>query len=418
MKIKSAQIMSPKSQLLLILLFPLIVDVFIGIAYMFEISFPLGKIYRGLIYAVGVFYILKYNHKGFFANFFLIWLIFFFIWLFVSENFSFSREISFFFKLTYLFPVLQIIKINSLSIPVKKDFIFFIIKRYSQIIALLVFFSFFTKIGLQTYGKWVFGTSSFFVAQNDIGLSHLLVFTFLLFNKKTVKINWFWLLLIFLSLILLGTSTGMFGALAIVLLYVFFKLILSRIVSVKNFFLRIFAVFSLIILFVVSSVQLYIYIKNSNYYTRKYDKILNEGFRSTLKDAGDLYFIDRGPIANAIGEGFSSYTYNLGETAPDIKLSKADFKDWLLVETDPYDIFGSFGIFLTIIFFSFYLFCFLLAILNYYNTRNVYNLTLLLIISMSFVHSTFAGHVMYSPTVLGVLVIFIYLIQTQYYGKI
>ena len=117
--------------------------------------------------------------------------------------------------------------------------------------------------------------------------------------------------------------------------------------------------------------------KNSNYYSRKYDKILNEGFRSTLKDAGYTYFADRGVIKNVLGEGFSSFTTNLGNSAPKIKSSKKIYKDWLLVEIDIYDFLGSFGIVLAILFFSYYVYCFLLAFLNYYNKRNIYNFSLL-----------------------------------------
>lgn len=412
------KIIKPEKQLFLILLMPLLIDVLIGVSFMYEINVPFGKAYRGVLYLLGVFSIFRYNIKGFFLFFLLMWSTFFMGWLVFSENFSVSREISFMFKATYLFAILQLIKSTSLDLNNKKDLIFTILKRYSQIIAVLIIFSFFTGIGLQTYGKWVFGTSSFFIAQNDIGLSHLLVFTILLFNKGLFKVSWFWLFLIFLSLVLLGTSTGMFGALAAVMLYVFFKLLLAKILSVSNFLIRFFAIISLFVLFVAASISLYNYIINSDYYSRKYDKILNEGFRSTLKDPADMYFKNRGLLTNIFGEGFSSYTTNLGNSVPELKMSKAVYKDWLLVETDPYDFFGGFGLILTVFYFIYFIYLLLISLLNYYNDRSVYNLSLMLVFSMALFHSVMAGHVLYSPTVIGILTAVVFLIQAEYYKKV
>lgn len=415
--LKTSELKSKRS-LVLILLAPLLIDVLIGLSLMYEINFPIGKLYRGALYLIGVIVVIRSKQITFFVNFLIVWCFFFIFWLLYSQNFSASREISFLFKATYLFPVLQLTKSVNLELSNKVAYLFIILKRYAQIIASLVIFSFFTGIGIQTYGQWVFGTSSFFVAQNDIGLSHLLVFTFLIFNKEIVKISWFWLLLIFLSLLFLGTSTGMFGALAVVVLYVLFKLVLSSIKSIRNFTFRIVAIGGLFVLFTISTITLINYIKTSDYYSRKYESILNDGFRSRLKDPADTYFVNRGIVKNMFGEGFSSYTTNLGNTAPEIKLSKGDYKDWLLVETDPYDFFGSFGIILACLFFSYYVYCFLLAILNYYNNRNIYNLSLLLIFSMAAFHGIMAGHVFYSPTVLGILTIIVFLIQAEYYKKV
>ena len=201
-------------------------------------------------------------------------------------------------------------------------------------------------------------------------------------------------------------------------LYVFIKLVLANILSISNFIFRISAVLILSICLIVSLVFLVNYIKESHYYSTKYDKILSEGFRSKLTNIGDDYFEERGLIQNIFGEGFSSYTTNLGNTAPEMKLSKGIYKDWLLVETDYYDFLGAFGITLSLLLFSFYILYFLFAILNYYNSRSAYQISILLIYTMALIHGFKAGHVFYSPTVLGVLAIFIYLINSYYYKKI
>ncbi len=392
-------------------------DVFIGISYIFDVDFHVGKIYRGFLYAIGFISILMYNVRSFYVFISSVWVLYFLFWFLFSDNLSVSREISFFFKTTYLFIILHLINRVNFNINFKKRYLFKILKNYSKIIAFLVVFSFVTDIGIDTYGKWVFGTSSFFVAQNDIGLSQLLVFTFLLFNKDLVSISWSWMVLIFLSLIFLGTSTGMFGALAVVILYVFFKLVLANISSIKSFFIRFLSILILLGSFIFVSIHLYNYILESDYYSRKYTKILNGGVRSRLTNAGDVYFEDRGVVKNLLGEGFSSYTTNLGNKFSDIKISKRDYKDWLLIETDPYDLYGSFGLILMVLFLCFYVYYFLLSFLNYCNRRNVYNLSIFLVFSMAMFHSIMAGHVLYSPTVLGILAVFIFFINTEYLNK-
>lgn len=407
-------IFNSKRLLYLFLLAPVIVDLLIGISMVLEFNFSVGKVYRGLIYLAGFIFLIKRNRVNFWAIFNIIWFAFFLIWTICSDNFSFSREVTFFFKATYAFAVLELIRGIKIQPETKAFYLYLILKRYAQIIASCILFSFFTGIGLDTYGNWVFGTSSFFVAQNDIGVSQLLVFTFLLFNKKTVDIGWVWLIVIFTSLVLLGTTTGMFGSIAVLATYIFVKLILSKITSALSLFLRVFAIILLGSTIATSSIILINYIKSSEYYSKKYSNVLKEGVRSRLTNAGDAYFKKRGGVTNVLGEGFSSYTTNLGNDAPEIKYSKSNYKDWLLVETDYYDFIGAFGILLTLFFYSFYFYYLILSSINFYNKKSIYNFSLFLIFIMAMGHGYMAGHVFYSPTVMGVMAIIITLIYQSY----
>jgi hypothetical protein len=418
MLLKSTYVLvSPKMQLSLTLLFTIVVDILIGVALYFETSLPVGILYRGLLYFIGIIVLIKKNKANFFTFFFLVWIMFFSLWAITAEGFSLYREITFFFKATYVFAILEIIKGVKLPSRQKTQDLIFILKRYAQIVASCILFSFFTGIGLETYGKWVFGTTSFFVAQNDIGVSQLLVFAFLLFNKKTADIGWLWLIMVFSSLILLGTTTGMFGSIAVLAIYIFVKLVLSKLTSVLSLFLRGFAVIFLGATIVVSSVLLINYIKSSEYYSKKYSNVLKEGVRSRLTNAGDAYFEERGLFINIFGEGFSSYTTNLGNNAPEIKHSKSNYKDWLLVETDYYDFIGAFGILLTLIFYSFYFYWLALSGINFYNKKTIYSFSLFLIFIMAMGHGYMAGHVFYSPTVMGIMAIVITLIMHQLHKR-
>lgn len=407
------KIINSKRLLYLFLLVPVIVDLLIGVSMVLEINFSVGKVYRGLLYLVGFIFFIKRKRVNYWAIFIITWFAFFLIWIINSDNFSFSREITFFFKATYAFAVLELIKGVKIGSKTKIYYLHLILKRYGQVIASCILFSFFTGIGLDTYGKWVFGTTSFFVAQNDIGVSQLLVFAFLLFNKKIVDIGWVWLIMIFSSLILLGTTTGMFGSIAVLAVYIFVKLVLSKLTSALSLFLRVFAIIILGTTIAVSSVFLINYIKSSEYYSKKYSNVLKEGVRSRLTNAGDAYFDKRGLFINIFGEGFSSYTTNLGNDAPEIKYSKSNYKDWLLVETDYYDFVGAYGILLTLTFYSFYFYWLALTGINFYNKKTIYSFSLFMIFMMAMGHGYLAGHVFYSPTVMGIMAIVITLIMCQ-----
>lgn len=403
-------------QLYSIILFPLFVDIIIGIGYYFDLDLNIGKIYRGSLYVAGLTVSILKNRFHIFHAILFFWSVLFLFWLIFSENFNIGREITFFFKTTYLFPVLFLLKGIKIDKQSFRRKLLFILKLYSKIIASFILFSFITNIGLQTYGSWVFGTTSFFIAQNDIGLTQLLVFSLLLFNKEKFDISWVWLVLIFLSLILLGTTTGMFGALLVVSLFIFLKLILAQVTSLKKLILRILAVISLSFLFVISSIFLLNYIQKSPYYSKKYEHILETGIRSRLTNAANTYLDTRDFSVSLFGEGHSSFTTNFGNSAAAtyIKESKKDYKDWLLVETDLYDFYGSYGLLLNLLFVSFYSYILIKAVINYLNSKNTFTLSLLMVMLFAVVHGLLAGHVFYSPTVLGILAVIIFLIQTNY----
>ena len=379
----------------------------------YEIDFPIGKVYRGGLYLVGIILMIREFKAKFFFVIIAIWLPLFILWYVSNPNFDIGRELTFFFKATYLFSTIELIN-RAGKYGDQRDQISTILYRYAQVVASAILFSLLTGIGLETYGDWVFGTSSFFVSPNDIGITQLMVFSFLLFNRKRARINWIWLALIFLSLIALGTTAGMFGGVMVILIYIFTKLFAQRISSINSLIIRLVSIGFLAGAALVSTFLLFNYIKQSPYYLNKYEGILSEGFRSRLTNAGDAYFQTRGSLKNLIGEGFSSYTYNFGEHARDIKLSKRFYQDWLLVETDPYDFYGSYGLFLSTLILIYYLFYLLLASINYYNKKDAYTFSILLVLVMTLAHGMVAGHVFYSPTVLGTMAAFIYLTRKEY----
>jgi hypothetical protein len=176
--------------------------------------------------------------------------------------------------------------------------------------------------------------------------------------------------------------------------------------------------FTLLFLSISAILFLVNYIKASPYYSNKYEKLLKEGPRSTLTDAATLYIDKRDWKKNVFGEGFSSFTYEFGESAKYLKKSKKDYKEWLYVETDFYDFFGSLGVVIPLFLLLFYLSFLFKSGIVYFNNKTTYDLSLFIIMFMAMIHGWFAGHVFYSPTVLGILGGIIYLIKTRYNEKV
>lgn len=75
--LKTSELKSKRS-LVLILLAPLLIDVLIGLSLMYEINFPIGKLYRGALYLIGVIVVIRSKQITFFVNFLIVWCFFFY----------------------------------------------------------------------------------------------------------------------------------------------------------------------------------------------------------------------------------------------------------------------------------------------------------------------------------------------------
>ncbi|MGX1928074.1 hypothetical protein [Flagellimonas sp. 2504JD4-2] len=385
---------------------PLLIDCLMGVFEMIQLDFSIGKVYRGLLWFLGVIYLLRRKSLSFMEFFVPFWLLHCGIWFFLDEKFDFVYEFSFLSKATYFFVILGVL--SGIKIKEKKDYVGHCLKLYFKVASGLICFSFLTKIGIPAYDGWGFGTKSFFLAANDIGISILLLFSFFLFNRTKYNIHWLWLLIGYLSLIFLGTTTGMMVSTLVVGLYILVEFFMAKMGLIK----RIVIVFASVIVVISSSIALYRVIQSTPYFINKYEKILSKGVRSDVTEWSLQYFDERPTAKNVFGEGISSFSKNFVSYASGEKGKK--FEKGAYVERDYHDLKGAYGLILLWALISAYAFFYVKIILRAWNTKNIYYYSIALVVSLAFLHGYMAGHVFYSPTVAGVLAsIFLLGLKTQ-----
>ena len=242
---------------------PLIVDFANGIMESLGIEFSPGRIYRGSIWLLGLFYLIWRQKWTFVQIFILFWLFHVLIWYYLDDKFNFAYDLTFLLKVTYFLVVYEILK--TIEMRSKSAYILKFLTLYYKVVTALICLSFITGIGIPTYGQWGFGTKSFFSAQNDIGITILMLFTLALFNRKRLGLNWFWILIGYFSLVLLGTSTGMVISTLVLLFYAIIQFSIGKMGPVKR--LAIITALSFIVL--GSSVAIYRLISTTPYFFKE-----------------------------------------------------------------------------------------------------------------------------------------------------
>ncbi|WP_034060371.1 O-antigen ligase family protein [Lacinutrix jangbogonensis] len=331
------------------------------------------------------------------VNFFVIvWAFHLPLWFFLDDQFSLPYEFSFLLKSTFFFIIYEALR--RITVVNKEKYIIKYLKLYYKAATGLICFSFITGLGLSTYGKWGFGTKSFFSAQNDIGITILILFAFFLFNKRDFRIHWLWLLTGYLSLLFMATTTGMLISTAIFLLYIFLQFLYGKMSVLKKviiFFLSFIALIS-------TTIYMYSMIQSSNYFSTKYEKILEKGVRSDVTNWANDYFDSRGNTKMIFGEGMSSFSNNFARSSKGDK-KKLSKEKGAYVERDYHDIKGAYGtVLLSIMLFFYGLLLFKLTF-KFLNEKSFFSLSVLIICCLAYLHGFMAGHVFYSPTVAGIL---------------
>ncbi|MEQ5791018.1 O-antigen ligase family protein [Muricauda sp. NFXS6] len=378
-----------------IIFIPLFVDALNGMFELVQFDFSIGRLFRGLLWFFGLLFLLAKKGLSFVEIFIPLWLIHVIVWYFSDEKFDFLMELSFLLKATYFFVIYGVLaKIWQEN---KKKYIIKYLKLYFKAASGLICFSFFTNIGTSAYNGWGFGTKSFFLAANDIGITILLLFTFFLFNRKSYKIHWAWIFIGYLSLILLGTTTGMIASTVVVIFYALVEFFLKKMGVLK----RLVIVFISIIVVLVSSISIYRLVESTPYFVNKYEKILSKGIRSDVTKWSNQYFEERSTIKAMFGEGMSSFSKNFVSYAKGEKGKKTE--EGAYVERDFHDFKGAYGLLLLLILIFAYGFLFLRIIVNLCNEQTIFYFSVVLIVLLVFLHGYFAGHVFYSPTVAGIL---------------
>lgn len=382
----------------LILCVPVVIDLING--YLIQIlqsDFSAGILYRGFfLLALFPAIFFRQNRPIAIALIVIIqlWLLNNIFWVVNAKTYSFSFELKQFTK--YLFPyiLLSFLVLVHYKYSFGVTLFMKLVVLFGLIGSAAIIFSFFTEVGVSTY-TYSYGTTSFFKAQNDIGLTFLISFTFANYflHKRFSKKRLLSVIVIFLGLIFLGTRTSLIGAFLIIFGFVFFGFI-----SKKDFWIkkpvRAVLLMALLISILTSAVVYTInLVSEYNYLIEKFENLTVEMPRDRLVTAAKARVEERSTMENLFGEGAISYRKHVGR-----KLSF--FLDiGRPVEQDYYSLIGPYGHILGYMIFFIPVFLLVKMLFVFIMEANLINFAILFSLMLFVGHAILAGHAMESPTV-------------------
>jgi hypothetical protein len=399
--------------LFLLIVFPIIIDLINGFiienyGHLFSII-SIALIYRGTIVFIAFFY--SCTKKCFIANFIrvliFLWIISNFFWRDFAPYYKFIHELYIF--IIIIFPILLIFLYKYIDFKYKINNLLILkyISTWGFIVGLLLFLSYISGIGFQTY-RYGFGVRSFFKAQNDVSLALIISLSIAIYVyiqsskvKDLIKI-----IFITIGSILISTRAGLLGMILVYLSFICLTIINKKLLIKHLKYLFIF--FVIIISGIIFSYQ---QIVKHGYLVHKYQSLFIESPRARLEKAGIERIYNREIYFNIIGEGEQSFRYNVS------KILNEDIgpRGGRFVEQDIIDIFGFYGLilFLFVFFIPLYTWFLMLkkVLLNLYKLDiDIYNLSLFLCLSLFLGHSFVVGHAIFSALVSTVIAPIYYLI--------
>jgi len=413
----------PKSILLVILffvfLFPAIIDLINGfISGLTNTESSLGVIYRGclLIISIPFVFFIKRGDLQFFLLFTIsLFIALNFYWL-QLDHYALIREVQQLLRILYPYFLLSmIIYLFKKRTDLLHTALAFL--SYNGLFSsIAIIFSFLFGFGYETYSG-VFGSTSFFKAQNDISLVILLsnVINLYLYisyknNKKLVFFG-----INFLALLMIGTRAGILGTVLSLIFFLIAFVIFSKKEIKRSLLKRGLIVSSSLLVFI--SAGYYIYLEIFLKYKYLLDKMIlltSQSPRDSLTAIASDRILERGFLNNIFGEGYLSFAKHIAMQYS----SRKDFSQYgKLVEQDFYDMIGAYGVVLGLIFilvpFSFLV----KSAFNFIYKRTLLNFTILVMMSLFIFQSFLAGHAINSPTVSAVVIIMYFqiLLHKEFY---
>ena len=392
--------------LFFLLVFVVFVDILNGIYfYLFNSNLLIASLYRGSIVAISSLFVF-FSNRVLKISFHILFIIFFWVlllafwWIFSDINLL--SEMNSFLRITYALWLFSLLIYFSPAIERRKVLGF--IELYLGIVSTAIYFSFVTKIGISTHSGYTFGTSSFFIAANTLGISVLSLLAILLFRDLTKK-KFVFYLIIGVSLFLIGSLTAIVGVILLftirLIAYLFFQKStnLSQLIR-KNL---------ISILFFIGLIQLvyivYDFLSEFYFYNRKVALYLEQGPRAELTNVAHEYLVERPLYENLFGEGKSSFLKNYASQFSEGYKAK----DESSVENDIYDFIGAYGIVFFILLCSWYFKYYITAIKIFLAKKDLTSTGLCLSFTLLFGHSFVAGHVLGTPMALNSLAILCFL---------
>lgn len=401
----------PKSIFVVILffifLFPAMIDLMNGfISALTGNESSLGVIYRGCLLIVSIpfiFFITRSDLQLFLLFTCSLFIGLNFYWV-VLDYYSLVREIQQLLRILYPYFLLgMIIYLFKKRAELLQTALSFL--SYNGLFSsLAIVFSFLFGFGYETY-EGIFGSTSFFKAQNDISLVILLsnVINLYLYisykNKKKLVlfgIN-------FLALLMIGTRAGILGTVLTLIFFLIAFATFSKKEIKRSLIKRGLIISSSLLAFV--SVGYYIYFNIFLQYKYLLDKMVlltSQIPRDSLTTIASDRILERGFLNNIFGEGYLSFSKHIAMQYS----SKKDFSQYgKLVEQDLYDMVGAYGVVLGLIFILVPVSFLVKSTFNFIYKRTLLNFTISVMMLLFIFQSFLAGHAINSPTVSAVVII-------------
>lgn len=372
-----------KTRLLFFLfIFSVVIDVINGYLQL-QLGYmtPIGVIYRGGVFAYMIPSLLK--NKIISVRLFLLVLLIsfaFIVWVLIY-NAHISTEVEFLIRYSYFFIVLNYFYVNKDSFPASK--ILNYVRFYGLLIALVIIFGYITGLGFNSYseeGDYGWGSTGFFIATNDVGLTILCCLISACIYHSEVKSNIVSLAIIFVIAvggILIGSRVCFLFIPFTLLLYAFYKAINSK---------KIYLILILVplVLFAIVYIGIWVYNLLDDYALSRLTIESVENARTVLTDEAKKYIHNFDITSSLLGRGVGNLHEFVGR--------RIGYDGERSVEADYYEIVGSYGYFLGGIVLVSYILIVIKAIRCYFKNKSFESFGFMYMTISYIVIAFFAGH--------------------------
>lgn len=413
----SFNINTGKLLLFLMIAFPVVIDLLNGfITFFIGLDFSIGVLYRGLIFlcSLPVFILQKDKiWKLYVVIITGLWTLSCIIWA-GSGILQISKELMLFIKMLYPFIILPLLFYIIKKYAINIEYVISCSVTYCAIAGASIIFSLVTGLGIEfSASKYSFGAKSFFVAQNDIGLSMLIGYTlslYLFFRKFSFR-YFVSTILIMAGLIGLSTRTGIMGALGVFIFLMFAIMFYGKKSINVGYFTKVIIFSFFAVAVAIGTVKVIHLVSEYEYMLTKFQALTYEHPRQNLTQAAHNRIEGRHWIYNLFGEGMTHFKHEVGNRligAFDVS------EEGQPVEVDYLDLMGNYGLIMTLIILMFPLYLFFKILFDFFLNRTFRDLIFLICISLFLVHSTLAGHAIISPLVAtNMVVVYLYILYRK-----
>ncbi|AYO17488.1 hypothetical protein D0812_24295 [Vibrio owensii] len=390
-----------KLPLILVCVLPFILDLVYGYFLSINIDLPISSSYRTLVLVVSLGIILSYPDR-LTSQFVLISIaIFLFSIVFwdISNLGEFSREIKIYSKWIYTLALISFYMRMAMENPY---YCFKLFSLSAFFISSMIIMSYFTELGISTYGEYSFGVKSYFDAINDTGLALLLLLQlqfYKLFRENNI-LDVFVLLLVSSALVMLGSRAGIIGLIGIYLSNLLYFVVFSEYSKMIKLIFG--CTFLLCLVQFVS--EYFEYISDYQYMIEKFLDMSNLSPRYLLITSAKIEIGSFSLASHLIGNGSVDFS-----RAVDLNyLSKDNSLYGKFVEQDFFDMYGSYGLLQTLLMYSVPVIVMIRCAYLFIKFRYKYiHFNFLVLIFLYLLNSILAGHAL-SSTIVAPIVSFIY----------